>query len=67
MSTDNAWTDARRRIVAKTLFDVLKIEVAAAYASRFFAEVPIRVKIALLSLMIVTAILAFLLYPKEGD
>ena len=67
MSVTKAWTDGRRRIVSKTLFDLLKIEVAAAYASKFFADFVTLVKAALIGIMIVTAVLAFLLYPKEEE
>jgi len=65
--TTAAWTDARRRTVAKTLFDLLKIEVAATYASNFFATLPIAAKVALSTLMLVTAVIAFFIHPKKRD
>jgi len=67
MAGDTVWTDARRRIVSKTLFDILKIEVGAAYASKFFAEFAIPVKIALIAVMIGTAGVAFTIYPREEE
>ena len=67
MAVTKAWTDGRRWIVSKTLFDLLKIEVAAAYASKFFADVPTPIKAVLVGLMVGTAVAGFVLYPKEGD
>ena len=65
MNATKAWTDARRRIVSKTLFDLLKIEVAAAFASKFFADFTAARQLAIISVMILTVIAAFVLYPKE--
>ena len=67
MATTRAWTDARRRIVAKTLFDILKIAVAATFASKFFAEFTTAVKVAMVGSTLIIAFTAFVIYPKEGD
>ena len=38
------FTDFRREMIARTLFDLLKIWVAAAFASKFFVDSPAVVK-----------------------
>jgi hypothetical protein len=67
MAITKIWTDARRRIVSKTLFDIVKLEVAAVFASKFLEGFQLPVKIAVVVATIITAMLAFSLYPKEGD
>ena len=67
MGATKSWTDARRRIVAKTLFDIVKLEIAAILASKFLTDFDIRVKIAVVVVTLVTAGAAFSLYPTEGD
>jgi len=34
------FTDFRRELLARTLFDLLKISVVAVFASKFFLELP---------------------------
>ena len=65
MGATKAWTDARRRIVSKTLFDLFKIEVAASFASKLFAEFAMPIKLVVIGVMLLTVVVAFVLYPKE--
>jgi hypothetical protein len=67
MRVQKIWSDARRRIIAKTVFDIFKIEVAAIFASKFFADFSLHVKVLIVLVMLSTALGGLLMYPPEGD
>ena len=60
------FTNFRRTLIAKTFFDLLKIAVAGALASRFFAEFPIVLRLVLAGVVPVLLILAILVCPRDG-
>lgn len=59
------FTDFRRELVAKTLFDLLKIAVAAAFASKFFFEFSSIVKAGAVAIMVLLALSGFFFCPKK--
>ena len=63
------FTDFRRELIARTLFDLLKIAFAAALASKFFFDFPPVVKLWLWGGMGAMAIGAILVCPikKPGE
>ena len=63
------FTDFRREMIARTLFDLLKIAVAAALASRFFVGFP-RVVQLLVGLLMIAALASGVLFcplKKPGE
>lgn len=58
-------TDYRRDLVARTAFDVLKIVVAAAFASRFFFEFAAVVKWVIGLLIVALAVGGFIAAPQR--
>ena len=61
------FTNFRRTLIAKTLFDLLKIAVGGALASKFFVELPPRLRSALAISIPVLLLTAILVCPtKEG-
>lgn len=65
------FTDFRRELIAKTLFDLLKIAVAAAFASKFFYEFSWPVKLGGALAIVTLGVLGFFVCPskrpKEGS
>jgi len=57
------WTEERRRVVSQTLFDVFKIEIGAAFASKFFIEFTAWVKALLTLVILATGFIAVLVFP----
>ena len=58
-------TDYRRDLVARTAFDVLKIVIAAAFASRFFFEFATAVKWVVGLLIVALAVGGFITAPPR--
>ena len=61
------FTDFRRELIAKTLFDLLKIAVAAAFASKFFFEFPKMVKLIMWFSIMAVAVVAILLAHRRSQ
>lgn len=59
------FTDFRREQIARTIFDVLKIVIAAAFASKFFFEFHPLVKIAMGLLMIALVVSGIGFCPRK--
>jgi hypothetical protein len=59
------FSDYRRDLVARTFFDLLKISVAAAFASKFFFEFGWPVKIGMWSVIITFGVLGFFFCPRN--
>ena len=60
------WSDARRAILGKTLFDVFKLELAAVFASKFFAEFASPIKWIMVAALLATLVLALVVFPTES-
>ena len=60
------FTEFRRTLIAKTLFDCLKIELAGALASNFFIELPRLLRFALGLSIPVLLVAAILVCPRDG-
>ena len=65
MAEQTFWTDARRRILGKTLFDVFKLELAAIFASKFFVEFAPPVKWIMAAVTLATLVVALVVFPAE--
>jgi len=63
---DPIFTDFRRTLIAKTLFDLLKIAVGGALASKFFVELPTLLRSALALSIPVLLVAAILVCPRDG-
>ena len=59
------FTDYRKDLVARTLFDLLKIFIAAALASKFFHEFSFPVKMGIGAAMVTLAMLGLVFCPKQ--
>ena len=57
-------TPYRRDVLARTIFDIFKISVGAAFASRFFADFGLTVKLILAGAMLMLGLLGLLLCPS---
>ena len=64
--TEPIFTDFRRTLIAKTLFDLLKIAVAGMLASKFFAEFPLSLRVSLVMATFVLLIMGILICPRNG-
>jgi len=60
------FSDFRRILIAKTLFDLLKIAVAGALASKFFVEFPVLLRFALAGTIPLLLVSAILMCPRSG-
>lgn len=66
MTIFEIFTDFRRELLAQTLFDLLKVAVAASLASKFFLEAPGMVQwIAGVGIVTLAAVAFFLCPPKK--
>ncbi|MEW6096270.1 MAG: hypothetical protein AB1567_07065 [bacterium] len=61
----SVFTDKRRELLARTLMDITKIVIAAAFASEFFFKFAIWLRILLLCGIGLTVILGILVCPKD--
>ena len=59
------FTDFRREMIAKTLFDLLKFWVAAALASKFFLDFPFVVKSGMWVVMVAFAAGGIFICPPK--
>lgn len=59
------FTDFRRELLARTLFDLLKISVVAVFASKFFLELPRMVQLLIGVGMVGVAVFGFFLCPPK--
>lgn len=69
---DPIFTAYRRDLIARTSFDLLKIAVAGAFASKFFFEFTWLVKLGMVVIIATLGLLGFFLCPrwppgKEGS
>ena len=58
-------TPYRRDVLAKVIFDLFKISVGAAFASRFFADFRLVVKLIMVGAILILGLLGLLLCPKK--
>ena len=61
------FTDFRRTLIAKTLFDLLKIAIAGALASKFFVDFPGLLRWALVATIPTLLIVCILVCPRDGS
>ena len=59
------FTEYRRDLVARTFFDLLKIAVAAAFASKFFVEFAWGVKVTLWGVIAALGLGGFFVSPRR--
>ena len=59
-------TPYRRDVLAKVIFDIFKISVGAAFASRFFADFSLVVKLAMVGVILTFGLLGFFLCPRKS-
>ncbi|MBU1486749.1 hypothetical protein KKH56_01690 [bacterium] len=59
--------EGRRKLLSKTLMDIAKITIAAAFASEFFLKFSIGAKDKCLSIPIVDLVAAYFIYPAGGE
>ena len=59
------FTEYRRDLVGRTFFDLLKIAVAAAFASKFFFDFPLRLKIVLWLVLLTLGLCGFFFAPRH--
>jgi hypothetical protein len=68
MSTKvDIFTGKRRELLAKTLMDIAKISIAAAFASEFFFKFAIWLRLLVLSAIIASLGIGFLVCPKGEE
>ena len=61
------FSDKRRDLLAKTIMDLAKVLAAAGFATAFFNELPMKVRV-LMALMFVGLLLAgFLVQPEKSE
>lgn len=59
--------DKRRELIAKTIMDLAKIQGAAAIATTFFEDLPIKGRILMAALFVGSMILGMLIQPESKD
>ena len=61
------FTKERRKLLAKTLMDLAKLQGAGAVATTFFKDMPIAGRLAMAALFIMLIISGFLIQPESQD
>ena len=62
------FTDFRREMIARTLFDLLKIAIAAAFAGKFFLEAPKMIQLfGGMIIVVLTLAAVFTCPPKKPE
>jgi len=60
-------TDSRREFLARSLMDVVKLGVAAAFASGLFAALGLRLQLAAVAGLMTSFVVAWILFPPKGE
>ena len=61
------FSDQRRTLLARTIMDLAKVQAAAGFATAFFKELPVKVRV-LMALMFVGLLVAgFLVQPEKRE
>ena len=60
------FSDERRKLLARTIMDLAKVQAAAAFATLFFKDLPLEGRVSMAGVFSGLLVLGFLVQPEKG-